>query len=456
MKRKLVSNIALFLLIFVVILILQLHFNIGYSDYAHDCEQYYNMGKSMFPNGILDLTANFEEWRGFYFPFYMGICSVINDILNIDNSYIYVSSLIISILLTVFINFCKEIFIKDQTVKYFYLRCGIFIALLLFFFYGILIYPLTDIYAALLCFSSLYCYYIFHKNNNKLFLFLSGCLLYITYNIRTIYIILLLFMIAFTCFYRYRNNKAKDIVINFSILILGIVIAAIPQIYINYIKHGSVSLLVNNGSLFSDQLFFGLRFSRYESYVGNQHKAEMYFGSKTGDAIINDIFLRQYPVNIYTYIRFFIKYPLEYIAMFGKHLFNACFLIFPEQYISDIYANRYIYVIMSLLLIVVFVVALYLRIKDCKPKIFNILILIGALLPTLAIMFGAVEQRFLIAPYLLIFAFISFFDFTKFKKLSKKEIVIIVLISLLFILASLAIESEILGNLNEFPIMFKS
>ena len=91
------------------------------------------------------------------------------------------------------------------------------------------------------------------------------------------------------------------------------------------------------------------------------------------------------------------------------------------------------------------------RMKIIKKDIISLLVLV-TLIPSCAILLGALEQRFMILPYLFIYYWITHFNY---KKIDKRKTLVLIMFYILFMICTLAIDSEIIGSLKNHPMIFK-
>ena len=455
MKKKRFITAAI---IFTVLLTLQKFFNIGSAQYYYDVGYYNNIGMSMFATGQFSFQTMITDFRGYLFPLYLGVCHEIDLLLNITNSIHIISSVILTLMLMVYLNFCQNIFKGNvKNTGAYWLSVFVPIILLLTFFYGLVLYPLTDLYAALFCFAAGGCIYGAQKNTSVgkagMMYFFSGVFIYAAYNIRTIYLLSIYCLVLVILFIERKSIKRMFPAI--VLFVLGNLVCAAPQIVINMQRYDLFSPWINNQNLFARQLFWGLQSLKYGTYVGSEvsNLAGLYFTDPIGKQIVDTFTASGGVLTIGNYIKLFFAYPLEYIAIIGKHVYNALFILFPEQYVLQLYTNRYFYALAGLCIIFLFFVVL--ASNPNKTNLNEKLIILAMLLPSIAILFGAVEERFLVLPYMLVYGYLCNFDFRiLYAKRSKKNIVIFAFLFIFFVATALSVESAILGSLEGYPLTF--
>lgn len=261
-KKKIICNIILSICIFSILFILQKIFKVGIKDYIYDVEHYNSIGTSLFSRGHYSISTISTGFRGYVFPSFMGLCSFIDTKLNVSYSIYVLSSLIFTILFMVYFNFCIEIFKFNKKNNYFYiLRCIFTVVLTIIFFYGLIIYPLTDLYAALICIDSGYLLYKAIKLDGikKIVMyFLAGMMIYLAYNIRTIYQLTIYLFVIVIAVYEFKKSRIRNVIFSNLAYGIGVMVGAIPQFMINYNLQRFISPWINNGNLFAQQLFWGL------------------------------------------------------------------------------------------------------------------------------------------------------------------------------------------------------
>ena len=424
-KKRNKLYIFIFITFFLVFFTLQKIFNIKPNQYVHDVSTYYNISKSLFINNRFSLLTIENDFRGFVFPVYLFISNFFNWLFNIDTSFYFVSSLVLSVLFCVYLYLFVELFVDEgyKSINV-YVRSIIMIAMIIFFFYGLVIWPFTDLYAALLSLiAGMLILYINKKNKNKfryVVYFISGVLIYFTYNIRTIYQVQIISVIFLILIYEIKTKKIKNTISSILCYISGVLIASIPQIIINFDKYRLLSIWLNNQNLFVFQLNWGLRFSRYATYIGDAHKyyyPEMYFFDWTGMKIAEQWEILENPLTIKSYILLFFKYPIEYIKVFIKHVVNAIFILFPEQYVQNIDKNLLIYGVISVIVVFLFILIFFVMLNNKKIILSKVVFWVLMILPSLMILFGAVEERFLVLIYIVVYSYICFFDYSSLKNI---------------------------------------
>jgi hypothetical protein len=389
------------------------------------------------------------------------ISNFFNYILNINTSFYVISSFTLGILFTTYLYLFNELFVEEKySTKNIYLRNILVVLMTLFFFYGLVIWPFTDLYAAFLSLiAGMLILYCNRKKRFKYILyFISGVLVYFAYNIRTIYQVQIFSILFLILMYEIKNKNIINKIFLILCYIVGVLFASIPQVIINFSRYNLFSIWVNNQNLFALQLNWGLKFSRYATYIGDgqkYHSPGMYFFDWTGMKITEQWGTLGYPISIKSYIQLFFQYPIEYIKIFIKHCVNAIFILFPEQYVVNIDKNLFLYGLLSVIVVFVFITLILSSLKNKKITVFNFVFWTLMALPCLMILFGAVEERFLVLIYIVVYSYICFFDYSSLKKyINKKNIALVLVLFIVFSILAFNIESRILASLDGRPLYF--
>lgn len=203
--------------------------------------------------------------------------------------------------------------------------------LLLILWGNYLQYPLSDFSAAVCLTAAAVLLKRMSEKNDSRFknIFISlgiGILLYASYNIRAAY---LYGAGALMVIYIILANKKK---VAFSLLgiLIGVGIIATPQIIINHQYVGTFSPKVyteqiNNyeKSLQMQQVFWGLGYEKYETYIGDPdyyEDAKVYYDDVAGTELIRREKLSREEFSFEDWAKLVCKYPMDMIALYTRHL----------------------------------------------------------------------------------------------------------------------------------------
>ena len=281
--------------------------------------------------------------------------------------------------------------------------------------------PLSDIPAFTVCICATLILKKLHDADlgNLATLLLSlmfGVLLYWMYNIRTIYLFAALALVIALVVVIFRSKwKALRGIIAVSGTIIGAAISSIPQVIWNWTRYGMLSPSVKTNGLFAAQLFWGLQYQRYDTYVGAEGPgAQVFYIDHSGNALlsaagalsqvdgVNQITV---PVTIREYIKICLQRPLEVIGIYVRHFVNMLTPFWNTAYVDSFSESKILIVVVSFLIIFLFGYVTFNRtVKD--KTIYKWLI--PVLVPVVLITPGAVETRFYIALYLTVICTLAY------------------------------------------------
>lgn len=441
------TNFLIFLSAFLILFIFSCVCGIYYGHLYYDADLYWNLGKSYVVGGQFSFTNITQAWRGYLLPLIYCVANWVGITFNHSGiiGFRLISSLIYAALFSLLLPRVIEA-VSGKKNKRIY--CLIPLVLSLVFWYGLFIYPLSDVIAITFNFSLLLVAVrlIKHMNSDEQiqnisirsgllwYSVLFGFLAYSTYNIRTIYQFsgILAFLIIIWLSYKKTKNIKLILILTLSI-IFGVLVASIPQIIINFNVIHKFSMRVPIDSLLSNQLYWGMYVQRYDTNIGtNYPNPGVLFLDPVGQAIIAKEGIKNF-FSIFHWMKLVIKYPLDFVGMYTRHFFNALLPVFPETYISNIYLPQKVLLMLLNYLILYFsALSIYVehrikkenvpskkinskdksyikQLKDTEIIKYNkILAFIIILIPCIAILPGAIEIRFFFAAYLIIYGYLAF------------------------------------------------
>lgn len=385
------------------------------------------------------------EWgyRGWVLPYIYSICYQFGMLFESEFlGYRIFSSLVFSLTFTFsFLYIAKLMKFKISGKKWEGMYTGVVCGILFFiFFRGLFIYTLSDFYA----FSvSLVCVILLHnmlERKQKILIktveaFFLGICLYGAYNIRTIYLFFGLVCWGTLVIWQVYLRKWCQMIITLPICFAGMFVCSVPQYILNYHLSKTISWRVPTEGLMLQQLQWGITAGRYATYVGDTAQygaAGMFFKDNIGQTILDKVQLTEL-TSYGQLIKLIIRYPLDFIGIYMRHLLNMLYPIYPEQYIQDITKDKSVLLVLfyTLLFIAIFYFLRTFKVKDSKWVWFVLL-----LFPCVCIIPGAVEIRFFIALHFLIYmyAVLGLKDFViQFKKNIIKYSIVYVIGFLLYI-----------------------
>ncbi|NBI89244.1 hypothetical protein D3Z45_01255 [Lachnospiraceae bacterium] len=391
---KKTRKLSMLSIIFLVCVIL---FGLGKGLWG-DAADYWDRGTRILQDGKL-LLLNIDGFRGYVYPLYCGICNLLGGI----TGFRIINSLLISFYFTFILpmmhNGRNEMDVKASV------SCAIHFMVFSLFFYGAIIYVLSDLFAIILCTMSICllkkCEEDKRKSIRMLFTILFGFFLYLVYNVRTIYLFASIYLLALFIVRKIRSeNSILSKISSILEVIAGGIIASLPQIYMNYKSLKIISMKVPTQGLMLKQLGWGLKYQRYDTYIGmseSHPSAQMNFIEPVGTALLDSLGIEGF-ASWSDFFAFIIHYPFEVAGIYVRHLINGLLPCWPSLYVTDLDSNKIFlgigaYTVMFLFLLVCF---------SNSVNNYNVLSnYIGLLIPVLFIIPGAIEGRFFIAVYIM-------------------------------------------------------
>ncbi|MGO5029162.1 hypothetical protein [Candidatus Agathobaculum pullicola] len=310
------------------------------TKYYYDAANYNALSDAIFADGRVSLSPLYGNLRGYVFPLLIALAKNIFGGLfgNPFFSYYLVAALVYAFLFSCIIpTFFEKIFGYKTSA----FSCVLPSVLLLAFWGKQIIFILSDLPAAF-CVLAAFLLILTLNETSILFKasvisFFIGVLTYAAYNIRTMYIFLFV-LVPFIVAYKNWNKRAKFVLICLLMLLLGVLCAGMPQAWINMQTDGSYSILVNtgeSGGLFTSQLQWGLSVQRYETYVGlgETPYPGVAFGDNVGQYMLTHYFNGSVGT-IGAYFKQALLHPLWFVGVYFRHFINALNHCYPDTYIE--------------------------------------------------------------------------------------------------------------------------
>lgn len=430
------------------------------TDFYYDSLGYWQLSTNFYGGGKFFFNPGDFNLRGYIYPLFLALINGAGGY----SKYIYwlLLSLIYSILIVYFMGKLFElIFHKELSV----IKRLVPVFMLMFFWPGLLLYPLSDLMAVLISMLAVYfiCLSVQSTVISKEIVcaFGAGAMSYIALNIRATYkwnIYLGVILLIVWC-WKKNWKKAIRTVILFG---LGVVLFAIPQIYANYYNYGvltydnPLSMYTNNRMAYL--LFEGADWVRYETYVGTDSSISP---SVIGiDPIMQIVFNRenielsvQNSYSIIEYIKLFLKYPIEVLEMYFSHLVNCLDVRYGEIYIKE-FGNRYFKQMISILVYLFLLIDIHNKILVKKVNGLSTKSIYGMickryaififfiLLPALISLPGHIEPRYAISLHILIYAYLAYLmDYNAILKWIKEHIGVFILFYSVFFMGITLIQN---------------
>lgn len=367
--------------------------NDGWNRY--DAADYWKRGCSIWSGGMFSLLNIPNGFRGYVYPLYLGICGIFGQ----KSGFIVINSLITALFMVLIVPGLHGV------SKVSGVRCAVSYALFAILFTGLIIYSLSDLFAIVLCSTAI----ILEDRlegcgswkKGIVYSLLLGAAMYMMYNVRTIYMFSNLALLIKILWYFWRGKfKIKSCVTILGGSMIGGTLAAFPQIYMNYNMLGIVSIKVPTNGLMLKQVFWGINFQRYDTYIGKapEHPgASMYFQDPAGSRLLNEMGIGGF-AGWGDFLLFCLKHPVDVFGIYVRHFVNMLFPCWPGQYVKDLGNSKIFMAAIALVMFFTFGLAVLNRFTDTGFwKNYAVL-----LTPILFILPGAVEIRFFAAMYIMV------------------------------------------------------
>ncbi len=406
-RNKIQTGLAGFLLGFICILIL--HKAAQVQVYPYDSGVYWGMGKEF---GLADFRfQNYgESLRGYVYPFFCYLIQKLSYMgVGVDQWNFWIASgILYSFLFTVlFPETMERMFgIHMGIIK----RC-VFCDICCCFFKGMIIYPLSDLFAFTFAVLAIYLFVCYMGNEEgellckKIILSAGmGFCLGIAYYARPIYLAVILGFFALMLYSIVFEKK-----LSLLFLLIGLGIAAFPQMLINHTHFHTWSPLVLTAeegaemSLYLQQLNWGLVMQKYETNMDLETygSARMVFRDTIGEKLLNGGVIRSY----FLYIKFCIKYFADVAMIYLKHVFNGMDIVYPGVYIWKLNENRFFTQFFNYTFIICGLDGIFYTMKKLKLSKVNLCVSGVYILPVLLVIPTAVETRFFVACHIVLYLF---------------------------------------------------
>lgn len=418
-----------FCISFILFLSLSLIMNI--REYYFDSVYYFELADSFMSSGHFSLMTFTPNLRGILFPLLTHVFIQFGSLFNVCKYHMYMieASLIASILVS-----CLPIIFEPliRKRKYDLLFRLIPTFAIMLFWRGLFLYPLSDLYSftSLIVALSLYSRIIYRRGHKPrlftqmIYSLFAGMALYFAYNTRTIYLFPGIIAVPIILFLNRENGIRRNICILASTMV-GIFSIGSIQAISNYANYGSFSIAIMYSNLFTFQLAYGIAYSQYETCLptANYPGAAVAFLDPVGKMIFEKEKFNYINENLTLsqYINLLLKYPLDIVGIYIRHLINMLNPVFGDVYMSQL-PPKPILTVLNYLLLFVSTIGIYVRngvekekrtIKAAwmaldHNKVASIFFAFIAVLSCLFILPGAVEVRFFFPAYMILYGYAAF------------------------------------------------
>jgi len=457
-------KIGVFLTGVFMIMLFGIYAHITTDAYLYDSRLYYHASQRFTASGSFDWNNYDVSYRGYVFPLILHLYTQAGDFF-LRGGADWISILIGNAIFTSFIfTICLPDILPDCWIaKNNFITRITALVFVIIFWQDLIFYPLSDLYGfgmALLAVKLT----LSLKKNFCIVLqgILIGSLFYMAYNIRTIYLlsfILYLFALFAECCKK-RIEKGKLICL-YAAMAAGILVVSVPQYKINMNLHNKKSIAVITedtfeGGLFASQLYWGVLYDRYETYIGpaDQYpEVPMYFVDSAGEQLVRKEGILGFH-SLGAFISFVFRHPIDYLGIIVRHFVSITCMPWNHVYIYDLHRFRIFYLVLNYIILCLFGLYAYQYINENRQKaIMNrkMVYLSVVLVPCFAILFGAVEMRFFMPIYTFIYTIICMGDLKKTLKLIARNWFKTILIAVLFFCALIGFWGAIMGSARELP-----
>lgn len=375
----------------------------GTKELMYDSLQYWQLGENFWSSGKFHFVDLYNAWRGYVFPLWLGICNYIGGI----QAFQFMNAAVVSILFAIIVP--KVVLNNEDYNIHTIISSIICIIIFCLFFYGLIVYPLSDIPAIGVCMS---CVVLKNKiegeseSGKVIGAFLLGAGIYIAYNIRTIYVFFGIYMFGaiFYIVYKQKTILKQKVEVILS-MIMGIILAGMPQVYLNYRLLDRYSFKVPTDNLMVKQLFWGIKYQRYDTFLDEaQRIPQMNFYDPVGVKILQTEGMEAFSSwNDFFHLIF--KYPLEMCGIYIRHFINILLPVWGNQYVKDINNNKVFLTVLAFSLLYLWTLISIKKFWKNKKVFKNF---IPVIVPSIFILPGAVEVRFFAAMWLMIISMLCF------------------------------------------------
>lgn len=421
-----------------------------HRDYIwlYDVADYWKRGRILAENRFNLLSI--DGFRGYIYPLYLAFLQTVGDRV----CFYAMNALIISFFVAYIL---PSIILDSYKVSKKHIPYVVISAICLCILYeGIFIYPLSDSIAIIFLGIAIF----FHKKSTverKVFhSLLAGIFCYWSYNVRTIYLFALISLIMIQIYEVLKNKSLIYYIIKRNVFFLmGVFIASIPQIIVNYLSDNILTLKVPTNGLMLNQIYWGITRQRYDTYIPNfidqnHNIPQINFLDHRGERILEILELSSidsWKDVVYVYI----SYPIEMALMYIRHFLNMIFPCWPEIYVKDLHSPKWH---LGLLAVTIFFVTTYaVFTKELRNKN-NLIYFIPMIVPVILIVPGAVEYRFALPVYFFAIAQLAFnVDWLKLRKKLKQNIKNVAILYFLVLLLCFTVWSSMLEAEEIIPLL---
>lgn len=413
---------------FVLFIILFLDFlNSHPFVFYYDSEAYWNLSQIFLrQNGFSFLNFN-HETRGYLFPFIIFCVRELARWAKLPEDIVYVSfmALVYTTFLVVWIPEIVRRFFGTEVKSF---GVIVFSAITILFWHSVMFYPLSDLLPIVFIVVSAL---LMIGRRNLYGQIIAGALIGGTCLVRPVYIASLPFFVLWLAVYYYRevNLPIKNIVSSFLLFFLGLLVICFPQYEINLyhfdIRSPFVKSEIGGTNLYSAQLRWGIAIQKFEGNIDllSYPRAGVYFLDPHGKGILvkegislgptskGDEILPLEPVSLREYVKLVLKYPLDFLFIYARHLFNGLDIVYSSVYNDEVYANGIIFRMINYsvwYLVLAYIFFVFKGVKINKLTDSRYIFLMAFFLPSILSIPTVIEPRFMLPVQFAAYALVAF------------------------------------------------
>lgn len=463
-KKIILTRLAMFAVIFTTLMTLSSILN--KTSYLYDSIYYWQIADPVFENGFNIL--NFPEtFRGYLFLVLVGIVKQAVYRLGINGYWgwrILISGMVSATLVYVL----PMIFHKNDNTHIGwkdYVSNAIFILIFCVFWGDYIQYPLSDFPACFFILTGTAVLVRVKDKPNRIHKIvdgiISGAFLYAAYNTRTAFLYGILIAVMVFVIYILREKSYKNLLVLMS-LVIGLFLAAAPQMIINHQYLGSWDPKVHTEQWFTEtnglqlqQVFWGLEMSRYETYTGHladYPKNDVRFDDPIGQKMIGLRGITEEEFSYVNIVKLLIRQPLDMLGLYTRHLISLMTPVYSQIYITDMYVEKGIIISLAILIWMTAAINILFNYKKKFDKM-TLCMLFAMVVPSLLQLAGAPELRFFLMAYLLLYYYVTnIIDYKKMYRNIKKNWMPILIVCAAVYCMWISNIGMTLGNNSETPL----
>lgn len=443
------------------LILLAVHQSFGFTAHPYDSAHYWDLAS--FNN-----LVNSASWRGYVFPALLAPLRSLTELQSDPvQAYRIGNSVVYGVLLTTMLPAAYQLAFGGKVTL---VRRLVPVLLLATLFPGVLLYPLSDLPAALLAFAALMCALkgLQRDSSARRFFWMlvaAGALMGAAYNTRVIYLFagIPLGLMALLTLRGPGLRAPYPRWLGLAAFAIGVVAVSLPQLAINIRTQGVMSAAVqskvNEKGLFASQLVWGITLQRYETTVAEGAPApQVYYLDPAGMQLFDVVSREGDLFSLGYYLKVVATHPLQFVALYTRHVINGLDVRDGLVYTRKASAVRSRMALLNFLILALATwIAIGIRQRDAhrqddqfKPATPSWPAALAVLLiPVVAIVPGAIETRFFLPLHLMAYWTIAMhFDGLQLLRNFKRHWVVIPLVLALAAGAFFDVSLDTMANLQ--------